>query len=267
MDDALPDFDLSRIKPFYADDAPARNAKIGLADDLRFSRAARKRHYQHLLHVSNAAKHIRALPAAGETLHCIMRGTYNAWDLVPALLQLAAPATIRHLHVATLGFSASNVRELIDLLDRRSIERVTFVCSLFFRCQTEDVWSYLHHQLAERGQQAVAIRCHAKILLFDLSDGRRFASESSANLRSCNNIEQFCLTHDAELHAFHRQWIEQVAADALAAEPALKARASCPAAASPNPAPKRSSAATPDSARSTTKSPSPRKDRPNNRRT
>jgi len=43
-----------------------------------------------------------------------------------------------------------------------------------------------------------------------LSDGRRFAVESSANLRSCRNIEQITLTQAADLHDFHAGWISHV---------------------------------------------------------
>lgn len=51
---------------------------------------------------------------------------------------------------------------------------------------------------------------HAKILLMELTDGRGFTVESSANLRSCSSIEQITMTHDAELLAFHRQWITDI---------------------------------------------------------
>lgn len=44
-------------------------------------------------------------------------------------------------------------------------------------------------ELVRRGHRCVAVRSHAKILLFEMSDGRSFAWESSANLRSCKNVE------------------------------------------------------------------------------
>ena len=39
------------------------------------------------------------------------------WDFVPAVLRLAAPATIRVLNVSELGFSSRNATELIALID------------------------------------------------------------------------------------------------------------------------------------------------------
>ena len=41
-------------------------------------------------------------------------------------------------------------------------------------------------------------------------DGRCIVNESSANLRSCRNIEQFTMTHDRDLLEFHRQWMAEV---------------------------------------------------------
>jgi hypothetical protein len=43
---------------------------------------------------------------------------------------------------------------------------------------------------------------HAKVVLIELSDGRGFVCESSANLRSCSSIEQLMLTNDVALYAF-----------------------------------------------------------------
>ena len=52
---------------------------------------------------------------------------------------------------------------------------------------------------------------HSKILLFDFPTAA-FVVESSANLRSCNNLEQFCLTQSRPLLEFHRQWISRMLA-------------------------------------------------------
>lgn len=217
--DDLPTFDMTGVKPFYDDQAAsARNQAVALTEDLRHSRVATKHEQLHMLHVANAAKHLGRLPAAGETFHCIMRGNYNGWDLVPAILRLAAPATIARLHVATLGFNQRNAGELIQLLDAGSIGRVAFICSCYYRTVEADVFDFLHAELARRGHCVVAIRSHAKILLFEMSDGAAYVLESSANLRSCRNIEQFTLTHDAALLQFHRSWMAQIIQEVLCEE-------------------------------------------------
>jgi predicted amidophosphoribosyltransferase len=163
-----------------------------------------------MLQVANAAKHLERLPESGESFHCIMRGNYNGWDLVPAVLRLANPATIETLYIATLGFNRQNAEELLSLVDAGSIRRVRFICSCYYRSVEPAVFDFLHASLTRNGHRAVAIRSHAKILLFEMTNGAAYVIESSANLRSCRNIEQFCMTHDAELLRFHREWMDEV---------------------------------------------------------
>jgi hypothetical protein len=182
----------------------------GITGDRTMRRAAGKRELLHLLHVSNAAKQLERLPAEGESIHCVMRGNYHAWDLIPAALQLAAPATIERLYVATLGFNDANARELVGLLDAGRIRRVTFLCSAYFRDASAETYRPLAEQLLARGQRVAAIRTHAKIQAYTLTDGRAIAIESSANLRSCRNIEQFCMTADRALFDFHAAWMDEV---------------------------------------------------------
>lgn len=131
----LPDFNCDTLPAFYgaAEVAAARNAAAELTRDYRLRRRAAKRAAEHKLHVGNAAKHLESLPQEGESIHCVMRGNYHAWDLVPAVLRLAAPATIDYLGVATLGFNRSNAAELLELFDAGQIARVDFICSCYFR--------------------------------------------------------------------------------------------------------------------------------------
>jgi hypothetical protein len=49
-------------------------------------------------------------------------------------------------------------------------------------------------------------------------DASHYVIESSANLRSCRNIEQFTMTNDRELLTFHRSWMETVIDDALSGQ-------------------------------------------------
>ncbi len=219
-DDGIKSFDLETVPNFYEGAAAdARSAKAGLDADLKIARVSERRQLLHMLDVANAAKHLERIPDQAETFHCIMRGNYyNGWDLVPALLKLAAPRTIATLHVATLGFNQQNAFELLRLFDEGQIGRVEFICSVYFRDMTSDVWSYLHAELSRRKQHAVAIRSHAKILLLELSDGTALVVESSANLRSCHNIEQFTLTHDRDVLEFHRQWMDQLIREAINAK-------------------------------------------------
>jgi hypothetical protein len=160
----------------------------------------------------NAVRDISELPGLEESLHVVCRGNFPLWSVVPAILTLASPAVIEHLAIATLGFSASNATALLDLLDAGQIESVAVVASVYFERQNPAEWKMAYDGLAARGQRIVAIRSHAKVIALALTDGRRFAVESSANLRSCRNLEQFTLAQSPELYAFHSGWINDVVA-------------------------------------------------------
>lgn len=190
------------------DDPAGAGWTLGMPDTIRLVRRNVRRRFVHALDVANAAKDLGDLPAAGESVHVIMRGNWHAWDLVPAILRLADGASIARLYVATLGFNKDNARELGELIDAGRIRAVRFVCSVYFRDTTRDVHDYLAELLQERGQALLAMRNHAKVLAMLLDDGRALVVESSANLRSCRNVEQFALSQDRQLFDFHAGWID-----------------------------------------------------------
>lgn len=179
-----------------------------MPENLRHIRRRVKRRFLHALNAANAANDLEELPRDGETIHVIMRGNWHAWDLVPAVLRLSK-CRIDTLRVATLGFNKDNAVELANLLDQGSIGRVRFLCSVYFRDATQDVYQFLAAELANRGQQLLAMRNHAKLLLFEMENGARYVVESSANLRSCRNVEQFALSNDRGLLDFHAGWIDE----------------------------------------------------------
>ena len=171
-----------------------------------------RRQTKHMLAIANAAKDIESLPGDEESILVIMRGNFHGWDLVPAILKLATPAVIEDLSVATLGFNKSNAEELLGLIDASKVRRVQFIASCYFKASCPDEFRILAEGLKSRGMPIVAARSHAKILAMRLSSGEGITVESSANLRSCRNIEQFCMTNSDRLYEFHRQWISEIVA-------------------------------------------------------
>jgi hypothetical protein len=155
---------------------------------------------------------LQELPGHGESLHCIMSGSYHGWSLIPAFLSLIQPRKIKRLTLTTLGFSGRNGEHLLELIDQGEIEAATLLCSCYFRDASKEVYEPLRAALAKRGQTLCAARCHAKIMLLETADGRQFVIESSANLRSCQSIEQFTITQAPDLYAFHLAWIMDVVA-------------------------------------------------------
>lgn len=210
--------DLDAVPAFYEEPAAAaRDVEIGLeADRVHIRRPARRRAFN-ALHVANLAKALERLPAAGETWHIVCKGNWPAWAMVPRAIELAAAGgqgqRVRWLGIATLGFSRDNADELLGLLDDGTVARADLLYSCYFKTNEDTLTSYLEHAIRQRGQRCKAIRTHAKIIAMDLETTAGPAAlvvESSANLRSCRNVEQFTITNDAGLLAFHRDWIDQL---------------------------------------------------------
>jgi hypothetical protein len=157
--------------------------------------------------LQNAVEHIGRLPEPGEGFHLVTAKQYSLWHVIRATLTLAEPSTIAYLGIATLGFSKQNLDELLQLLDAGQIGKVDFLYSVYFKSNERESCERLAHELTSRGQRVLAMLAHAKVLLIELTDGRAFVVESSANLRSCSSIEQIMLTCDSALFAFHRNWL------------------------------------------------------------
>jgi hypothetical protein len=181
-------------------------AALGIVNAAIRTKSERRRFYD-LSRVPNAARLITPLPAPGETIHALMGGDFHAWDLVPAIAgQLAGP--ISALYITTLGFNHANNQHLCQMLDSGAVGTAFILCSEYFRDADRDVYTAAETRLAERGAKIKAVRNHSKVILIQPAKGPdRYALESSANLRSCNNLEQFTLTNDAALFDFHRAWI------------------------------------------------------------
>lgn len=165
------------------------------------------REFRNAMQAKNAADVIGRLPGPREAIHLAISGKFALFDVITAALDFAAPAIIDVLHIATLGFSKNNVAAMCDLLDAGRIGRLTLLASHYFAGTSESIYAYGAEELAKRGQTFFSIRNHAKILAMRFTDGRTLTVESSANLRSCQNIEQLTLIGDPGLYTFHVGWI------------------------------------------------------------
>ena len=85
-------------------------AQEELHDRTAFTAKAKKRQMISALQSANAIRDLQALPGPEESTHIIARGNFPLWQIVPAVLTMAAPAIIDALHIATLGFSQVECR-------------------------------------------------------------------------------------------------------------------------------------------------------------
>jgi hypothetical protein len=136
-----------------------------------------------------------------------MTGTYDLMHLLVALLD-ALGSPCRAMRVATLSLSPRNVREMAVLLDRGAVGRLDVLVSHFFHRHDKDLFAELLSEFTARGQRVAVARSHCKVVTMLLTDGRRYALEGSANLRTNHNLEQFALSRDAALHDWYAAWLD-----------------------------------------------------------
>jgi hypothetical protein len=167
--------------------------------------------------VKIAADTIRAMPKPQESVHVVVSQSFVGFDLLPAFLALSGAVRFERLYLTTLGFSRDNLAQLEMMLRSGQVvpEECRILCGDFFRRADSGLWDVGKLMAKERGFTFKSYRNHTKLILAVLA-GRYYVVESSANLRSCQNVEQFTITQSRELFNFHARWIEDVLKDAKA---------------------------------------------------
>lgn len=174
------------------------------------TRSAARRRFKRAARQQNAASQIGELPGDGEDVVMILTGDYHGWDIVGAVIELAGVA-VSHLRVATLGFNRSQTTHLAELIDAGKVQRFTMVVSEMFRDKNKSEFAFLRETLESRGQMVSCGRNHAKLMCFEMDDGRRVVSHGSLNLRRCNSFEQIAISADPDLHDFFAGFINEQA--------------------------------------------------------
>lgn len=211
--DNLPELDAGELAQPWDDNPDVGGSEVDIArkleGDRTHIRSAAARSFADYRSNPDAFRHLATLPGPGQSLHGIISGRYALWELVPAIIERTGNY-VDDLHLATLSFSQANAAEILDLFDRAHIKRISLLVSHYFKATSPQIYDALVPKLLERGQTVLAMRTHCKIILMSMSDGTKYVAESSANLRSCKNIEQFVLTNCPDLYGFHRGWMGEV---------------------------------------------------------
>lgn len=184
------------------------DATIGLKADA----VLRHRHEEHQQASKHQAKRaeklLERLPRSGEVFSILLSGAFDGFDFVPAILDLATPATIDELYIATLGFGQANAGHLISLIDEGKVRKAWFVASCYMRDSKHgDKFKLIHEALTKRGMHVRACRNHAKILAMKLTDGRTFVIDGSLNFCSCKCSEQCHVWSDPALFEFYANYV------------------------------------------------------------
>jgi hypothetical protein len=151
------------------------------------------------------------LPEPLEYLHVVTGQEFSGFDLLPAMLALSKAEAFEALTLTTLGFSKRNLEHLDAMIEAGKVQARTLriLCSDFFRRADRDIWKIGRAQADRRGYGFRSTRNHTKLILANIG-GKHYVTESSANLRSCSNLEQFTITQSTPLFKFHNGWLDVV---------------------------------------------------------
>ena len=180
-----------------------------LTDDRKLMRSIENR-FKEARQAKTASELLNPMPGPREALHAIISGRFALWDFVPAAC-IAASCSIECLHLATLGFSRSNIEKLCRMVDDGQIHRTRLLASHYFKGTSKGIYEFAVEELAKRpSMEFLSLRTHAKVALIAFENGRHLSFESSANLRSCKNIEQVSIFGGRDVYDFHRTWIDDL---------------------------------------------------------
>ncbi len=150
---------------------------------------------------------IERLPRKGHELVLILTGDWNGWDIVPSVLHLSRKK-IRHLRIATLGFNDRQSVHLTELVNAGQIQAVSMLVSEMFAAKSTREFANLKHAMTGPGRKLGRSRNHAKLLLFELSNGTKYVAHGSLNLRTCRCFEQLVFANSPDLHDFFADYID-----------------------------------------------------------
>lgn len=170
------------------------------ADDKRSRRGLKL-----LVKPENAAELSAHLPEPGDCTHAVVRGDFVTADIIPLLL---GDRSADILAISTLGMSTANASMLAGLRASGQIRRLFLLVSYYFsRVDKTGTYRAVKDIL---GDSLKTAHTHAKVILVSTAPSF-FVVEGSANLRSCDSIENLAIWNDEELLNWHLDWMQEVA--------------------------------------------------------
>jgi hypothetical protein len=160
-----------------------------------------------LIKPENAQEVIRNLPAPGETVHAVLRGNFVLGDVLPYLLTYTGYCPL--LRISSLSISNHNAETLRDLVTGGKVGRTMLIVSHWLKGGHEDgAYRKIVTTIGETGDIKAA-RCHAKMILIRSAD-YDLVLAGSANLRSCDSLEQITIDNDPDVYDFHAAWMDEM---------------------------------------------------------
>ena len=172
----------------------------------------RERMFTMLAATADVAAH---LPGPGESLHALITGVYDLTELIDAILERTGPA--EHIRISTMSFGRDNARLMTRWLVEGLVQKLSLLGSTFFE-RAHKPECQLMRELLVPPHRYGYVRNHSKVITINFppaptqdakSNAPSFLSiEGSANLRTCDHLEQIVITNDRSVYDWHANWID-----------------------------------------------------------
>ena len=163
---------------------------------------------KHRIMPKNAAELVKRgiVPPPDSLISAVVKGSFEFGDMIGELILEYDGA--EELILTTLSMSEANIIMLNTLIHEELIPSVTIVLSDYFYAHNRrTIYKFIFDTIPLEKLQVAVSGIHTKIALVRLKGGIPLVIEGSANLRSSQNVEQFCAINSEEHYAFHRAWI------------------------------------------------------------
>jgi len=141
---------------------------------------------------------------------CVVSGNFIFGDIIEAFI-IKHKLKVKHLIISTLSMSENNIDSLGNLIEWKILKKLDLIVSdYFYSHEKYQLIPYIYTELDNKDCdfQLSVCRSHTKITLLETECGKYFVFHGSANLRSSDNIEQFCIEENEDLFYFNKQWHE-----------------------------------------------------------
>lgn len=144
--------------------------------------------------------------AEGTSYHVL---SYGDVDMLTFLRHIAREQRIEYVAIASWAIAQVDAEELDRWVERGIIGRVDYVVGDVFRTHMRYrvIKETLARTAARCGGRVLTCRTHMKVIAIF---GERYDAviESSANIETNPRAEQTCITVDAGLAAFYKEWMD-----------------------------------------------------------
>lgn len=149
----------------------------------------------------------------GENVFALISGKFIFGDIIEGLC-CRRNVHMEECYIASLSANQENVDSLRNCTLVGGIDKLYIVLSYYFYShERQNLVPYIYQELDNDDVQDFQLafcNIHSKLILFKTPDGLYYTIHGSANLRSCNSIEQIQIIESKQLYDFNRKFITKL---------------------------------------------------------